>query len=652
MRQSFYALRLSTTEITQQKKQIVVSAEMFSTYFIRAYFFLAVSLPVDCILYTSISRNVEAFEISEYFSIASCIVKLSKWELIWKQAVALNIEKNVLENEEAFYNQVIKQLNEHNMPFITIDATVNGTLDVSKANYMMIDYFEDCEEIMAFNFEEIDTDIKYLFIVQSSADCSRCLKSIGNIVFKYSISFFVKDLKGDYDLYTFFPKVNRDNCKVVFEKPLKINSCSKGILKRFAAFPSKVTTNLNKCPFKVGMGPLYPYAIIKNKENLQNYDRLDIDRVRGMDLEIIKILSERFNATLDLYYILKQEESPYINLEYLPLLQNGSLEACAGGLYKIFGDIVEYSGIYSSQSVMWIYSAKRVNMTWEHMAVHIDGLYLFILFYVAYCVVWCLICTFDKQAVSFGNTFLYSWGALVGTTSLPDAKSFKQKVLNMVYLNMCLHLSVYISIQLYSFLTIHGPPEMFNTNDEIMKSGRTPYLRDLTKYFVKDEKYEHFANTSINCAGFQDCAELSLLRKGVTAFISGYFYPFQAATAVNDEARMLRPVENLITVYYEMLIRKESLLVLKFQKTIVRVFEAGIADKLYKEAIGLTVIGKAKIASQNMMANSYACQIGCKLNMTQFYGVFYVWSFGCLASVCLFVIEILMRRSVKGISIQ
>lgn len=588
-------------------------------------------------------------EINEYHSVSSCIVQISKRELFWKPTLVMKIDKNQMKNEADFIDEMFRQLISNKMPYIAINSVENGTLNVSIANYMLVIYFKNCEAMGVIDFNDLEINIKYLFVLESFADCSLYFKGTEDMIAKYDISTFVKISNGDHILYTYVPDIDHETCKVNITKSLLINSCSKGKLATATAFPSKVTTNFKKCPFKVGMGSLYPFSMIENKESLNTYDPLDLNRVKGMDFEIIKIMTEYFNATLDLYYIFKEEENPYVSMEYLPLLLNGSLEACAGGLYRIYGDVVAYSGVYAGQSVMWIYSAEREIKTWENMAADIDGLYFFIAFYLCYSVVWCLIRTFDKDAFSFQNTLLYSWGALLGTTSLQDAKSFKQKVLNLVYLNMCLHLSVYISIQLYSFLTIRGPPEMFKTNEGIMKSGRTPYLNTLTKYFIKDEKYERFANTSTECDGFQDCAEVSLLRKGVTVFISGYFYPFQAATAVNDEARMLRPTENLLTVFYEMIIRKESPLVLKFQKAVVRLFEAGLTEKLFKEAIGLTVVGRAKIATQTMVTSSYACHAGCKLGLDQISGVFYVWCFGCTAAFCLFIMEIMMKRNVNAI---
>ncbi|KAG6458227.1 hypothetical protein O3G_MSEX010745 [Manduca sexta] len=110
----------------------------------------------------------------------------------------------------------------------------------------------------------------------------------------------------------------------------------------------------------------------------------------------------------------------------------------------------------------------------------------------------------------------------------------------------------------------------------------------------------------------------------MTLLLHAFFANYQAKSAVGDEARILCTTQNVLTVYYEMLIRKNSPYVSKYQDIIVRLFEAGIPEKLYIEAIGLTVVGRAESASKNIIANSYSCQTGCTVTIRQLDGAFYI----------------------------
>lgn len=579
----------------------------------------------------------------EYQSISLCITNICKREKLWRPTVVLKRSQRI-----DFDIDMIKNLNNNSLPYVFVDS--ENTTKYLNVEYLFIYYYEDCKDAMNFNYKIIEAKKRYLFIVEQHLieTCQLNLPRIGKIFGRFDVTFLIRRSNENCSITTFVPSYNSSTCTIDVGRPKQINQCINGNLKENIIFPLKTPTNMNQCPLKVGMGSFYPFTVIKNKDSLKTYDRLY--NVTGLDVEIIKIVSEYFNATLDLYYILKLEENPYIPTDFLPFLINGSLEICAGGLYRIYGTVVDYSGVYARQAVIWVYTVDRKKKTWQNLMKTVDGLYLFMIFYVIYSTVWYFICKFDKRAVSLANTFIRGWGALVGTSSPPKAISTKQKVLNILYMFMCIHLTAYMNIQLYSFLTIQEPPQLFGTYDEIaasIKSGRTVFLNPITKYFSKDENYLRIANSSTDCDGFVDCAGKSFAHKGITILLNGYFYTFQAQTTFDDEAKVLAVPENLLTVYYEMSIRKQSPLLVKFKKVMERLFQAGIPNRLFKETIGITVVDKANIAASNIMSNSYHCQAGCRLSMTQFSGAFYVWALGCCLSFGVFVVEVIFKKEIK-----
>ncbi|XP_075980770.1 uncharacterized protein LOC142979622 [Anticarsia gemmatalis] len=543
------------------------------------------------------------------------------------------------------------------MPIVIITRAadrglLNSTLDfndtVSKKRYffhaLIVIVFDTCDDVSFYDFVHTDKLNKQLIIItEPSNDCNDKLEDIAHIVDRYDITFLLLNVIKDRNkMQTFIPTIDENTCQQAVGKLTHINTCINGTLRNKKVFPSKNPTNLNKCLFKVGMATLYPFSQIENKDSLKTYDH--INNSVGCDMEIMEIVAEYFNATLDLYYIFRKEENPFGDYEFIKYLQNGSLDVCAGGLYRIYGRFVEYSGVYANQAVMWMYLAKRTDRSWESLIGKVNGLYIFVIFYISYSIIWYFICVFDGDAVSLRNTLLYGWGALIGANSLQDARTLKQKLLNLGYLVMCIHLSAYISIQLYSFLTIKGPPQMLNTNDAVMASGRVPFLKPSTKYFVSDKKYLEFANTSADCSSFVDCAEKTLQHNGLTLLLQASFFHFQSETAVRGEARVLRTAENVLTVYNEMLIRRDSPLVVKFQKIIQTLFEAGITQRLYEEAVGILVRDKADSANSNLIMSSYSCRSGCAITLVQFAGVFYLWIIGCVVSCIVFVIEVCIQR--------
>ncbi|XP_041982460.1 uncharacterized protein LOC121735630 [Aricia agestis] len=469
----------------------------------------------------------------------------------------------------------------------------------------------------------------------------RRLQNIPFDIQTYDVTFILADyVKGEHKFLSCIPSIKEDTCGLK-ESPLRqINSCRNGELEKknmAAVFPSKIPKNYKLCPFNVGMATLFPYSMIPNKEKMKDLDR--ITEGNGSDIEMVKIIAKDFNATLNLFYIFRDEKNPYLHFEFLNYLLNKTLDACAGGLYHIYGDVVAYSGLYGIQSVIWVYTVDRAIHSWQSFGHKVTDVYYFFIVYLIYSVIWTLVRKYDKNSVSFVETIVSGWGALLGTTSLQDPKSLKQKILNIAYLVMSLHLSAYIGAQIYSYLTILGPPQTYKTVEELKVSGKKPYLQKFTKYFVKDKNYEEFANTSGDCKDFRHCENTILANTGATLLLSAYLLPFQAETAINDEARVLGLQESVLTVWHEMIMRKDFALE-KFQDIVSRLFEAGICDKLYNEAIGITVVDKAKITNKNILANSYSCTGGCEITLVQMGGAFYLWLFGCLLSLVVFLVEV------------
>ncbi|XP_039756646.1 uncharacterized protein LOC120631230 [Pararge aegeria] len=539
---------------------------------------------------------------------------------------------------EAIKNQI---------PFIITDeiSGVNITEEPDRGTLFSLSYFENCEALTNIT-KVIDKRIKYFIIVQEI--CENIKSDLLSELQFYDVMFFTSDQdNGKLISIKVTSEMDEESCRSMGHIKMEvtiINHNESYENKERQSYVSTAALNLKKCKFNVGLASLYPYSMIKNKKYLKTFDPLQIDDINGSDVEIIKIIANYLNATLNLHYVHRNEENPYFDSDYLKFVINGSLDACVGGLYKIYGDIVSYSGIYSTQAIVWVYSVERNTRSWQTLFGKMHGLYIFLIIYIIYSIIWKIVCKFDGEAVSMKDTLLYSWGALLGTTSLQDARTVKQRILNILYLIMSLFLSTYISCQIYSYLTIVEPPPHYRTIDELENSDRIPYLVPVSKYFVKDKKYETIANASRDCINFEDCEIKLINNKASTVLIDGHLPFLQSRTAVNDEARVLRVANEILTIYHEMIIRKYSPFVESYNKVTQRLFESGICRRLYDEAIGITVVDKAKIANKNILSNSYSCTVGCQITLLQLAGIFYILIIGCFISICIFIIELLSYR--------
>ncbi|CAG4987437.1 unnamed protein product [Parnassius apollo] len=525
------------------------------TFKILFYLFITPTLNSEAI-------PLEINSIGELESLVKCVVAAIKTERKPTVTIIGDDTKNTVYENIHNKESLTKVLSEEYVPQIIFNKLqiLNESASKFEENTMLVVIFVDnCKILEQLDVIVIDKKIKYVIILYEYEDCNMDLEKIGWTLQHYDATFISQSKNHTiYQFQTTFPDIDESSCDYYVKIKLNVvNTCFNGTLDKSVIFPAKETNNLKGCPFHVGMATLYPYSIIENKESLRNLQQINESQIRGSDLEIIKIFCNNINASLNMYYIYREEENPYLHTEFISYLLNGSLDACAGGLYNVYGDSITYSGAYNMQAVIWAYQVEREPRSWR---------------------------------------------------------------------------------------TIIGPPQTLKTNDEVMGSGRTPYLNFETKFFVEDAKYIAFAKTSLNCSGFEDCENKTVSNKGSTVLIEGYFYSLQAFTAVKNEARVLRASENILFIYYYMIIRSNSHFVRKFKKTIAKLFEAGICDRLYLEVIGLLTVAKAKSTNENIMANSYLCESGCAITITQIAGAIYVWIVGCTLSFILFVIEIMVYK--------
>ncbi|XP_063537516.1 uncharacterized protein LOC134746872 [Cydia strobilella] len=580
-------------------------------------------------------------------SLIECVVDLTQITIIFSPTILI-LESDTDDNYyDIFFKKMIETFAKRDIPITIQDKgnhDVNQTLDVYVGNVIVIVHFENSQTLFDFEIYRTDKRVKYLVIISELIDDLK-LQAFVRRYMDRDITFIIPDPKADkYYVITFPPTMNEKTCEPVEKfEPNIINICLNGTLETDVIFPELIKANFRNCTLRVGMATVFPFSKIPNEHKLKNYEL--IPQIEGSDVEIIKIIADYFNASIIWHYLDSTDSSSDLPNFFL----NGSLDLSAGGLYRIYGDRVSYSGIYAMQAVIWIYAAHRPGRSWVNLVHKLNEIYFFDIFYLLYSITSYCFRKYDNEKCFFRDIILYSWGALVGTSSLPEPKSFKHKMLDVFYLILCMFVSSYMNIQLVSFLTIDGPSISFKTNEDVINSGRIPYLHPIKKYFIQESKYLAFANTSKDCGDFFDCSVKVLESDGVTVILDEYFYLLQASTAVKDEAKILRATHRIITVYQEILVKKDSLIVTGSQKVLERLFEAGICNHLFRQAIGITVVAKANSANQVALSNSYSCLSGCAITLSQVGGLFYFWAFGCVLSVSAFLIEIMWKRQTRSV---
>ncbi|XP_045451612.1 uncharacterized protein LOC123660601 [Melitaea cinxia] len=529
------------------------------------------------------------------------------------------------------------------------------TSDLNGGTVLIVINIKFCSELNDLATISLNIKFRYIIVVDVHVT-KKCYEDMENKLYElknYNLVIITLDSKSNnYFIMTKIPEIDEVTCGVSESLTVNIiNICRNGSLDRKKVsdiFPSKEITDLKMCNLNVGMSKFYPYSMVNNEDDLKDLDTSK--HLYGADAEVMKILAKKCNSTLKMFYIDTTRKTSQNVPQFIQHLLDGTLEVCAGGLIRqrVYGDVVAYSGIYSKQSVFWVYTVERDRRSWQSLVGKMTGLYVFLITYVCYVILWNILNQFDYKTTTVINSCLYGWGALLGASSLQDARSFKQKILNIMYLIVSLHMSAFVSTQIYYYLTIERPPKQFKTMEEISSSNKISYLIPTKKYFADDKYHIALANKSRDCFTFTECEELMLKHKASTILVEGLFSKLQSASSVGDEASIIRVADDILITYREMIIRQNSTLVKTIQKSILRLFEAGICNKLYVEAIGILAVDKAKIANKNILSDSYSCTQGCEITLSQSAFAFYVWIFGCCLSCFVFVFEILLKRRLRS----
>ncbi|XP_053611129.1 uncharacterized protein LOC128675632 [Plodia interpunctella] len=461
---------------------------------------------------------------------------------------------------------------------------------------------------------------------------------------EYYVTYFtINPASKEHKILTFLPELNKNTCDLERNLiPTHINTCICGNLQNNQIYVQKTPSDFHKCPIRVGMGDLHPFSSVKSYYKLKDLE--PIREVTGCDYEILNIVASKINANLSLLKIRSQASNAFTEASFVKYLEDGILDICAGGLYRIYGDTVAYSGIYGNQAIIWVYTVERAQRSLENLITKIDGLYIFFLFYLYYSLVWYFLSRIEERRVSLHITLLYSFGTMIGSANLQRACSTKQRIVNGFYLILCIHTVAYINIQLYSFLTISHPPMLYKTNNDIMSSGKKVFLQPPGRNFVDDSSIETLLRKSEYCSDFIDCEIKALKYKGVTIVLDGQLKELQAVTAENDEAKFMRTTENILNIYHEMPISKVSLVMEKLQSVMMRLRDTGILNKLYAQSLGILNVSKSEVFMKNTLRNSYHCMTGCSITSHDFAAAFYLWLVGIALSVLVLLIELAVRR--------
>lgn len=572
------------------------------------------------------------------YSIANCMLHIPHIQF----TTVLFLSNTNIKDVEMFGNDMIEIFARHSIP-VMISKDLRYIEDEKKINTqetLVVLHVNDCNGLSNIDVGFIKTNIKYVLIIHDYSDayCQTKLVGVPSKFARYNVVFIVPESNGIYKILSYVPQIDGGTCDYsTLKQPEHINTCTHGYLEGAVVFRNKTVTDMKRCTLRVSATQSIPHVSIGSA--FPDLFVLEPLNVTGMDIEIIKIVAEKYNTSI--YCHLR---NVFKNAAIRNDIASNRHDVEIGGFirYEFSTKGILNTVTYSSTDIVWIYTVRRTERDWKELATRVNGLYLFGLFHIIYVLIFNFIRYIDGDKLSFSDTFLYSWGALLGTNSLQNPRSFKQSILNMFYLYMCVHLSAYVSTQLSAFLAVGTPSRLFKTHEEIINSDINSYFHPRFLNSLPTEEFRAFGLSSPSCVTAV-CEPMALANDGAALTFEDIFYTLPVAVPVNGEARMLK-TQKVFFLPIDMDVAEYSIFAESILKTVERLVETGITPKLLEDSMGLGVKARVDHAMRVAATNDYSCESGCRIAMKHLWPAFFVWLLGCSFAACAFVVELLWKK--------
>lgn len=518
-----------------------------------------------------------------------------------------------------------------------------------------------------------------LFVLSTMQDFHECSKKFINTMFDANgnlVFIFIDATPGEIaDIFKICWKLGLNNVLVIYQKSneiinvdsfvpfnpqkcrdttpqtiVSINKNHKFDTNKIDFFPHK-TSDLHKCPIRIGTGYFAPPALVIDEDKDGNIT------VSGQDVNLMAIIGEAFNFTPVYSHVLKTQGTMFENgtmTGIFKLLGDGDVDVVLGGLWirqsrlKFFHPSLPYA----RDEVIFVVPRGKELGTFEKFVLPLDQstwTVIVILYLIGYFVIFIVSCQNKKvRDFVFGRNvktpFLNIYAVYIAypLTRLPG-RNFARFIL-MNYMLYCIVIRTSYFGAYYNFMMnvkfhkeIETIEQLIQSENDIhtyevysdMMAGYPELVKKVTHYFKNaDEMAQSFyqAGTGTN--------NIAILASRNEVNYENYKNFF------NKELKEKKPYyhickEGLVTAHTVFYTSKSFFLNQKMDPIIDTVKNAGLIDHWSDETYNpkLDILKALKTVSEPK-----------PLTMSQIKGPFQLYIFYCAVSCIFFVLEILFKK--------
>lgn len=435
------------------------------------------------------------------------------------------------------------------------------------------------------------------------ADAVILIPKVSATLIKSTDSVNTKKTPLSFGLYTWIPYQSQKTCAEIHVFLIEewLLEGKHRLLKKVPLFPVKIPKQFHGCPLKVSVIDTPPALVVINTLTDENNNTDHI--LTGVEVQYLQQLALVMNATL-IYHEVPPGDAVTIRLKTLTDLENGLTDLTIGGfpLHLMAVAFADPTISHLDDNLVWYVPCGVPNSRMERvMKIFTPSLWLAICltFLLVVVVIWGLdnITQFTQLnvPVSHASTGLLSsisiiWAVTLGlsVSMIPRNDTLRTVFIFVVWYSF--GISCVFQTYFTSILVNPGMNKQITTLEELYQSNFVYHYNNRTESFIKftDPTYH-----SEICLERRECLYRSiciidyLSSQNVTTISSSFhaeYYKLAALPVGSLPPRMCTLRDNFYNIRYTIYIAKGSFLVESFNRIIRQVTEAGLIDKLIRDA--------------------------------------------------------------------
>ncbi|PSN37023.1 Ionotropic receptor 630 [Blattella germanica] len=549
------------------------------------------------------------------------------------------------------------------------DGEDSETTEDNPLDYVFDDQVHFVMEKVTFN-----PSAKFIFIIpdtQGEPSDSLAL-SFTNSLWKYSkltnfiilIPIFLKKVEVKtivnidekdiaLNIYTWIP-FEGNTCEKVDKIVLLnqwIDTSGGQFLRNVTLYPFSLPKDFHECPLIVGALGTEPYVIVDKNPNQGNINQSQ--ELNGLGINLLHTFAKKYNFALSF--------SPYESVmsterveQLITLSLNDEIHIAGGSIalgistlrFGDVSDIIIYDQFrYLVPCPLPIGKLSRLLKTFTR-TVWLSLLLVLILssFLI---VLHSNNLTQEYQMFSNFSYCLYSnWAVLLGISAPAIPVCSRNRQFFALYVWYCFAINLVFQTYFVTYLVEPGYDKGLETLEELRLSKITYGYYAVADILISTQDSINFKNVAFSvkeCFDLFTCTEEVMFERS-TATITSYSLPWYVAKkrgVLNVDKVICFVNENSTFAWFGFFFRRGSPLRKLLNEHIQRVIEGGLQEKYESE-----VEHEALLSAENMYVGDEMYSV---FTLANIWPIFFILIFGCLASVCVFLGEVMITLFKKKI---